>query len=86
MQTAHLHYASLATSFTTPRPSSRIPCSIIASPPHVHNRCHIHSAQTNQNSPPTTHRRLSGNYLNDDAKKVIRDANAKRSKPVKIDF
>ena len=29
---------------------------------------------------------LDYNNLNDDAKKVIRDANAKRSKPVKIDF
>ena len=68
-------------------PASAFPtCSIIASPPYVHNRCHIHSAQTNQNSPPTTRRRLHYNNLTDDAKKVIRDANAKRSKPVKIEF
>ena len=47
-----MHYASLAISFTTPRPSFRIPnVQHHHLSPHVHNRCHIHSAQTNQNSP-----------------------------------
>ena len=42
--------------------------------------------QTNQNSPPTTRRRLESNNLTDDAKKMIRDANAKRTNPIKINL
>ena len=42
-----------ATSFTTQHPAPAYPMrSTIASPSHIHNRYHIHSAQTNQSSLP----------------------------------